>query len=107
MQNDIAKEAGIIKGDEKRRATQLLQMLRRDMSGGKNTLFILDGMRDHFPLKKIGIPIGDNRCKVIVTSQSNDVCGKMACRPIISLDPLPKEESLDAIHGGTWAQRGT
>ncbi|KAH7844388.1 hypothetical protein Vadar_027432 [Vaccinium darrowii] len=110
LQNDIAKEAGINipdKGDEKRRATQLLQMLRWDMSGGKNTLFILDGMRDHFPLKKIGIPIGDNGCKVIVTSRSNDVCGKMACRPIIPLDPLPKEESLDAIHGGTWARGRT
>ncbi|KAH7842697.1 hypothetical protein Vadar_008183 [Vaccinium darrowii] len=96
LQNDIAEAAGIDisdKRDEKRRATLLSKKLRQR----KNTLFILDGMQDHFPLKKIGIPVGENGCKLIVTSPSQDVCHRMGCQSIIEVDPLPKEEALSCV----------
>ncbi|KAE9456453.1 hypothetical protein C3L33_11664, partial [Rhododendron williamsianum] len=92
LQNDIAKAMGLDfsdEGDEKRTAALLFKGLMKR----KNSVLILDDMWDHFPLEKVGIPIGVNGCKLIVTSRSLDVCHRMGCQAIIKVEPLPKEEA--------------
>ncbi|KAG5551212.1 hypothetical protein RHGRI_009590 [Rhododendron griersonianum] len=92
LQNDIAKAMGLDfsdEGDEKRTAALLFKGLMKR----KNSVLILDDMWDHFSLEKVGIPIGVNGCKLIVTSRSLDVCRRMGCQAIIKVEPLPKEEA--------------
>ncbi|KAH7843916.1 hypothetical protein Vadar_022338 [Vaccinium darrowii] len=92
LQNDIAKAVGLDisdEGDEKRMAALLFEGLKKR----KNTVLILDDIWDHFPLEKVGIPVGVNGCKLIVTSRSLDLCHRMGCQAIIKVEPLPKEEA--------------
>ncbi|GAB4849542.1 hypothetical protein Ancab_004336 [Ancistrocladus abbreviatus] len=97
LQNDIARELHIDlqDKDEWRRAARLADALSKQ----KKFILILDGLSLDFYLRDIGIPINlsgssyQSQGKLIITSQSERVCQKMGCRPIISLEHLSECEA--------------
>ncbi|XP_059661509.1 disease resistance protein SUMM2-like [Cornus florida] len=91
MQNDIAGVVGVDlpeERDEMQRAARLHEALQKR---SKN-LLILDGLSKHFPLDKVGIQTTRGGCKLILTTQSSKVCGRMGCK-IIMLKSLLSEEA--------------
>ncbi|KAA8523848.1 hypothetical protein F0562_010271 [Nyssa sinensis] len=92
LQNDIAKEVGLDpldETDEMKRAAKLSNALQRR----KKSVLILDDLRIHFPLEKVGIPTQVNGCKLILATQSSGVCRKMGCQKTVEVEPLPVEEA--------------
>ncbi|XP_057424054.1 disease resistance protein SUMM2-like [Lotus japonicus] len=56
-------------------------------------LVILDDVREKLELKDLGIPINGNRCKVLLTTRSQQECTLMDCQREIPLCPLSEEEA--------------
>nr|XP_034897865.1 probable disease resistance protein At4g27220 [Populus alba]XP_034897866.1 probable disease resistance protein At4g27220 [Populus alba] len=75
--------------DEKKRAAKLSKAL---VAKGKSVL-ILDDLWNQFLLEKVGIPVGVNACKLILTSRSLEVCRRMGCQKSIKVELLTKEEA--------------
>ena len=57
-------------------------------------ILILDNLCDIFEPNKVGIPVSFQRCKLIVSSQSKEVCEVMSSRTI-RVNPLSNEEAWD------------
>ncbi|XP_039029345.1 putative disease resistance protein At3g15700 isoform X2 [Hibiscus syriacus] len=76
--------------DETLRAGMLSEILS---DKGKFAL-ILDDVREIFSLEKVGIPepSADNGSKIVLTTQSMDVCRRMDCR-VIKVEPLPEADA--------------
>ncbi|XP_059443399.1 disease resistance protein SUMM2-like [Corylus avellana] len=92
LQNDIAKMVDLDLSnvdDEKKRAAKLAQALLRR----KQSVLILDDVWNHFLLEKVGIPLGVNGCKLILTVRSLDLCRRMSCQVKIKVEPLSEEEA--------------
>ncbi|CAI9760450.1 unnamed protein product [Fraxinus pennsylvanica] len=82
LQSDIAHALKLdfsCENDEGKRANILSEAFKRR---GRSVL-ILDGVRKQINVGKIGIPIGMNGCKLIITSRSKEVCRQMDCQRII------------------------
>ncbi|CAL5435881.1 unnamed protein product [Camellia sinensis] len=95
LQRQIAKKLNIDLSDnedELRSASEIHNML----SQKKRYLLILDDLWKEFPLENMGIPepTRDNRCKLVLTTRSLDVCTKMNCRPV-EIELLTEEEALN------------
>ncbi|KAA8535640.1 hypothetical protein F0562_030643 [Nyssa sinensis] len=94
LQNDIAKciNADISgESDKRRRATNLFKELRR-----KNKfVLILDDMWTTFPPEEIGVPIGVNQGKLLITTRSLEVCRGMKCQEKIKMESLFPEEAWE------------
>ncbi|XAR56586.1 hypothetical protein NMG60_11037132 [Bertholletia excelsa] len=104
LQNNIAKVLGhdiSDEEDETRRAALLFKMFITR----RKSVLILDDMWDHFPLEKVGIPIGANGIKLILTTRSLHVCHRMGCQEMIKVEPLSREESwtlfMEKLEHGT------
>ncbi|XP_057948674.1 putative disease resistance protein At4g10780 isoform X2 [Malania oleifera] len=96
LQGDIAKVVGITnllveENDERKRAA----MLFRALANRKRAVLILDDMWEHFTLEKVGIPIGPDECKLILTTRSLSVCLRMGCQRKIKVEPLSEDEAWD------------
>lgn len=94
LQSRIAKTIGFDlsnEDDEKKRAAKLSKAL----SKRAEFVLILDDLWIHFPLEKVGIPVGVNRCKLILTTRSLDVCWRMGCQKNFKVEPLSEKESWD------------
>ncbi|KAA8535648.1 hypothetical protein F0562_030651 [Nyssa sinensis] len=94
LQNDIAKYIRLDlskEDDERKRATRLFNAL----GGRKKFVLILDDMWKVFPPKEIGIPIGVNSGKLLITTRSLEVCRGMKCQQNIKVEPLSTEEAWD------------
>ncbi|THF99161.1 hypothetical protein TEA_010612 [Camellia sinensis var. sinensis] len=78
--------------DETRRASKLHKML----SQRKRYVLVLDDLWETFSLEKVGIPepTRDNGCKLVLTTQSSEVCRRMECREI-KVELLTEEETLN------------
>ena len=61
----------------------------------KSVLVILDNVWDALDLKDVGIPYGGqhNRCKILLTSRSEDPCTQMKSQKIFKIEVLSKEEA--------------
>jgi disease resistance protein RPS2 len=57
-------------------------------------ILILDDLWDIFEPEKVGIPVSSKGCKLIVSSQSKEVCEGMTSRNI-RVNPLSNEEAWD------------
>ncbi|CAL5435887.1 unnamed protein product [Camellia sinensis] len=95
LQRQIAKKLNIDLSDnedELRSASEIHNML----SQKKRYVLILDDLWKEFPLENMGIPepTRDNRCKLVLTTRSLDVCTKMNCRPV-EMELLTEEEALN------------
>ncbi|GLT84555.1 hypothetical protein SLE2022_027790 [Rubroshorea leprosula] len=64
--------------------------------GQGSFLLILDDVWEPFSLEDVGIsnPVGNNGCKLVLTTRSKDVARAMDCN-VIHLNPLPPEEALE------------
>ncbi|GLU24209.1 hypothetical protein SLE2022_401610 [Rubroshorea leprosula] len=76
---NVTKNAGMIS-----------QKLRQD-----SFVLILDDMWQPFSLEDVGIPnlVGNNGCKLVLTTRLQDVARAMECK-VIPVNPLPREEAL-------------
>ncbi|GLT27789.1 hypothetical protein SLA2020_027620 [Shorea laevis] len=93
LQKKIADAMGQrLRDDEEviMRAAALMEIMRT-----VRYVVILDDVWQNFSLKEVGIPDPNvqNRCKVVVTSRSIEVCSYLRCK-IVEVKPLSQEESL-------------
>ncbi|KAF8023893.1 hypothetical protein BT93_F1169 [Corymbia citriodora subsp. variegata] len=92
LQSDIWKalKLGTMEDEhEKKRAAMLLDQLE----GKKNYVLILDDMWEHLDLEEVGIPVGADGFKLVLTTRSFDVCRQMQCQETIKINPLSQEEA--------------
>ncbi|KAK7257117.1 hypothetical protein RIF29_30849 [Crotalaria pallida] len=83
LQNDIAQAFELIipeNQNETIRAAKLYSMLKMRQS----YVLILDDLWEDFNLEDVGIPepVKDNKCKLLLTTRSSDICSKMECKQI-------------------------
>ncbi|KAL9236385.1 hypothetical protein vseg_011064 [Gypsophila vaccaria] len=76
-------------GTENRRAARLFNSLKSI----NKYILILDGVSEHFTLEEVGIPAEGNAGKLVLTSQSSDVCRRMLCHETVVLQRLPRDDS--------------
>ncbi|GLT29349.1 hypothetical protein SLA2020_042210 [Shorea laevis] len=74
--------------------TKLVGLISQKLRQG-NFVLILDDVWQQFGLEDVGIPNldGNNGCKLVLTTQLQDVARAMECE-VISVDPLPPKEAL-------------
>ncbi|KAJ9672731.1 hypothetical protein PVL29_026085 [Vitis rotundifolia] len=75
--------------DEKIRAALLLEALQKK----KKFVLILDDVWEVYVLREVGIPIGIDGGKLIITTRSRDVCLRIGCKEMIKMEPLSEEEA--------------
>ncbi|GLU15369.1 hypothetical protein SLE2022_318670 [Rubroshorea leprosula] len=77
--------------EEMMRAAALMEIM-----GRVRFVLILDDVWENFSLSDVGIPKPtlQNRCKVVITSRSADVCNFLGCE-IVKVQPLSPGESLN------------
>ncbi|KAK9286103.1 hypothetical protein L1049_014483 [Liquidambar formosana] len=94
LQDNIAKVLGLTfsypKDDIKRRAE-----LMKDLGKKKRFILFLDDMWKAFSPEQVGILVGVNAGKLVVTTRSLDVCRGMDCQHNIKVEPLLVEEAWD------------
>ena len=93
LQDKIVKALGqpkiLEEADEMKKPAILSEALKRR----RNVVVILDDMWNHFPVEKVGVPIGENGCKLLLTTRSLDVCRRMNCQRSVKVRTLSEEES--------------
>ncbi|XP_073152387.1 disease resistance protein RPS5-like [Henckelia pumila] len=87
--------------NENHRAARLFEALKRR----NRFVLILDDVWKNFEIEKIGIPLGTNGSKLLITSRSVDVCNRMGCEKNIKVDVLCEVEAwelfLNKLGSGT------
>lgn len=94
LQSDVAQALKLdfsCENDERKRANILSEAFKRR---GRSVL-ILDGVRKQIDVEKIGIPVGINGCKLIITSRSKKICRQMDCQRIIKVNPVSEQEAWE------------
>uniref|UniRef100_A0A2N9GNC9 Uncharacterized protein n=1 Tax=Fagus sylvatica TaxID=28930 RepID=A0A2N9GNC9_FAGSY len=93
IQGQIADMLGLElkKESETGRADQLKSRLMLS----KSVLVILDDVWDVLNLEEVGIPYGGqhNRCKILLTSRSEEACNQMKTQKIFQIKVLSEEEA--------------
>ncbi|CBI20159.3 unnamed protein product, partial [Vitis vinifera] len=86
---DFSKEE-----DEKIRAALLSEALQKK----KKFVLVLDDVWEVYVPREVGIPIGVDGGKLIITTRSRDVCLRMGCKEIIKMEPLSKVEAWELFN---------
>ncbi|KAJ4832678.1 hypothetical protein Tsubulata_041782, partial [Turnera subulata] len=83
----------LYRDDEKIRAA----MLKAELIKKQQFFLILDDLWDDFELEKVGIPVGADRCKLLITTRELGVCSRMGCQMehIIKVNLLSEEEAWE------------
>lgn len=90
LQQDIAGAFGIdLQGDEDK--TRRASMIEAFFSRRDKCVLILDDLWGDFRRKDVGIP---KECKLVLISQSLDVCRVLGCEKVLKVEPLSE--------GKTW-----
>ncbi|KAF8023611.1 hypothetical protein BT93_F0960 [Corymbia citriodora subsp. variegata] len=92
LQSDIWKALGfnvLVDEHEKKRAALLSEKLERK----KNCVLILDDVWERLDLEEVGIPVGADGFKLVLTTRSFDVCRQMQCQEKIKINPLSQEQA--------------
>ncbi|KAL3736192.1 hypothetical protein ACJRO7_025187 [Eucalyptus globulus] len=76
------------KEDKIKRAAELSHLLKRE-----STVIILDDLWHTYDPQEVGIPLGVNACKLILTTRSLEICQQMQCNKLIKLESLPENEA--------------
>eukprot|EP00258_Populus_trichocarpa_P010160 XP_002317527.3 probable disease resistance protein At4g27220 [Populus trichocarpa] len=93
LQNLIAKNIDLDLSNEKDEKSRAAKLSKAFLTKQKSVL-ILDNLRNHFDVEKVGIPIRGNKCKLIFTTRSLDVCKWMGCPEyMVNVEPLSEEEA--------------
>ncbi|KAJ9671381.1 hypothetical protein PVL29_025194 [Vitis rotundifolia] len=80
--------------DEKIRAALLSEALQKK----KKFVLILDDVWEVYAPQEVGIPIGVDGGKLIITTRSRNVCLRMRCKEIIKMEPLSEEEAWELFN---------
>ncbi|XP_022888404.1 probable disease resistance protein At5g63020 [Olea europaea var. sylvestris] len=94
LQNDIAHVLKLYfscENDKRRRAAELFQAFKER---GRFVL-ILDDVWNQIDAEEIGIPLGMNGCKLVITSRSSEVCHWIGCQKIIKVNTLSEQEAWE------------
>ncbi|XP_034679041.1 probable disease resistance protein At4g27220 [Vitis riparia] len=86
---DFSKEE-----DEKIRAALLSKALQKK----KKFVLVLDDVWEVYVPREVGIPIGVDGGKLIITTRSRDVCLRMGCKEIIKMEPLSEVEAWELFN---------
>ncbi|XP_011002917.1 PREDICTED: probable disease resistance protein At4g27220 [Populus euphratica] len=92
LQNLIAKSLHLdlsSEDDDLDRAVKLSE----ELSTKQKWILILDDLWNNFELDEVGIPVLLKGCKLIMTTRSETVCHRMACRHKIKVKLLYEEEA--------------
>ncbi|GKV46488.1 hypothetical protein SLEP1_g53470 [Rubroshorea leprosula] len=95
FQKRIASSLGLeLKPEDHENETKLAGLISQKLRQG-NSVLILDDVWQPFCLEDVGIPIldGNNGCKLVLTTQLEDVAHAMECE-VIPVNPLPPKEAL-------------
>ncbi|KAK6934304.1 NB-ARC [Dillenia turbinata] len=76
--------------DENIRAARLCLGLK----GRKDFVLILDDVWKYIDFEKVGMQIGENGSKMVLTSRILNVCNGMGCQKVVKVEPLNAKESL-------------
>lgn len=78
--------------DEETRAAKLFAELSRN----KKYVLVLDDIWEDYHLEDVGVPEPtlQNRCKLVLTTRSLDVCHRMSCKPV-QMEHLSEEEAFN------------
>nr|GMC56733.1 NBS-LRR type disease resistance protein [Ipomoea batatas] len=90
LQDDIIRTVGvtIFEENEEQRAAILRNHLVE-----KNAVLVLDDVWDNIRLEKLGVPLKVKGCKLILTTQSLDVCSRIGCQNLLKVNVLDEEEA--------------
>ncbi|KAK1279689.1 Disease resistance protein [Acorus gramineus] len=97
IQEEMAESLGIDTKQERITATKLYGRIK---SAGK-ILIILDDMWGRLELSEVGIPEDDERCKIILTSRSLEVCNSMKSQKNVLLGVLSEDDSWKLFEENT------
>ncbi|CDP17482.1 unnamed protein product [Coffea canephora] len=92
LQDNIAKHLRLdlsYEDDEDSRAAILSRALV------KQSVLILDDVWQEFSFEKIGIPLGANKCRVILTTRSLVLCNRISCQRVFEAKTLATNEAWD------------
>ncbi|KAF3586108.1 hypothetical protein F2Q69_00026537 [Brassica cretica] len=97
IQESIAKKLGLVgkewdEKDDKERALDIHNVLRR-----KKFVLLLDDIWEKVNLSAVGVPYPstENGCKVVFTTRSRDVCGRMGVYDPIEVTCLDPDKAWD------------
>ncbi|CAK8577830.1 unnamed protein product [Lathyrus sativus] len=95
--NDIGNKLGIEEGFWNRSTQELRVSKIYDRLKGKRFLLMLDDLWGKLELETIGVPAPkeNNKSKVMFTTRSEDVCGKMQAQKKLKVECLSDEEAFD------------
>ncbi|GLT84563.1 hypothetical protein SLE2022_027860 [Rubroshorea leprosula] len=91
---EIASSLKLEPNPDHENETKLAALISQRL-GQSSFLLILDDVWEPFSLEDVGIsnPVGNNGCKVVLTTRSKDVASAMDCN-VIHVNPLPPDEAL-------------
>nr|XP_027118470.1 putative disease resistance protein At4g10780 [Coffea arabica] len=95
LQDDIAKRLSFDlshEDDEDSRAARLSREF------AKRSVLILDDFWQEFSFEKIGIPLGANKCRVILTTRSIELCNRISCQRVFEAKTLATNEAWDLFN---------
>ncbi|XP_027172021.1 probable disease resistance protein At1g62630 [Coffea eugenioides] len=95
LQDDIAKWLRLDLsnvGDEDSRAAISVDIFRKAL---KQSVLILDDVWQEFSFEKIGIPLGANKCRVILTTRSLVLSNRISCQRVFEAKTLATNEASD------------
>ncbi|XP_027171980.1 probable disease resistance protein At4g27220 [Coffea eugenioides] len=92
LQDDIAKWLRLDLSDEDDEDSRAA-ILSRELV--KQSVLILDDVWQEFSFEKIGIPLGANKCRVILTTRSLELCNRIRCQRVFEAKTLATNESWD------------
>ncbi|GKU96901.1 hypothetical protein SLEP1_g10081 [Rubroshorea leprosula] len=95
FQKKIASSLKLEREPDHENETKLAALISQRLGQG-SFLLILDDVWEPFSLEDVGIsnPVGNNGCKLVLTTQSKDVARAMDCN-VIHVNPLPPKEALE------------
>ena len=94
LQDAIAKKFYIDfseEGEDNQRSALLFNALQKL----KKFVIILDDMWEVYEPELVGIPLGVDRGKLIITTRSSNICERMGCQEIIKVESLSIVEAWE------------
>ena len=94
IQGEIAEMLGLTLV-EKNSLPVRAERIKKRLMDCKSALVILDDVWDELYLEAVGIPFGGqhNKCKILLTSRSEEACTQMRTQKIFQIRVLSKEEA--------------
>ncbi|XP_027171995.1 probable disease resistance protein At4g27220 [Coffea eugenioides] len=95
LQDKIANVLGIplSNGDEENARARILRGAFSKME--RLVVLILDDVWEEFCLDSVGIPLHPNKCRLILTTRSREVCDRIQCQRKFDLQTLDRDEAWD------------